>query len=158
MDYRSSAVVSLFVSMAIPVLLCGNCGAAVSDSEEPGSDYYQLLGDSPLLGVGELFTIDSVKCLLSPDFSISISISLTAMDDAIPSSRWRCLPYSLWHQSRTGLWGAGIVDWPVRCGEPMKLPLIGLNIFRSRHSKRRFRPANDSDPWQIIFGSSTMIC
>ena len=36
--------------------------------------------------------------------------------------------------------------------------LIGLTIFRARRGKKRFKPTNDSDPWQIIFGNSSMIC
>ena len=122
MGYRSSAVISLCVSMVISVLLCGSCIAAVSDAGEPNS------------------------------------ISLTADDEAAPSSQWRHLPCSMRHQDSVGLLESEIVSGSARYGWPTRLPLIGLSIFRSRHSKRRFRPANDSDPWQIIFGCSSTIC
>ena len=34
---------------------------------------------------------------------------------------------------------------------------VSLNINRSRFSKRRFKPDNDCEIWQIIFGMSSMI-
>lgn len=34
---------------------------------------------------------------------------------------------------------------------------LSLNINRSRFSKRRFKPDNDCEIWQIIFGMSSMI-
>ncbi|MBN1127067.1 MAG: hypothetical protein JXA82_18845 [Sedimentisphaerales bacterium] len=38
------------------------------------------------------------------------------------------------------------------------LPLIGLTLFRSRNSKKQFRPISDSDEWQIIYKLSSMVC
>lgn len=120
------------VFVLVVLLMCGLAGASVEVHDEAG-EYYPTMSAGEIVSTNSLVKIGDAGEVVFPALADARGVDITVDSDEI----------------------VVLVD----AGRDSRAMLLGLNIFRSRTGgKKRIKPSNDSDPWQIIFKEAKMIC
>ncbi|MBN1816497.1 MAG: hypothetical protein JW828_04000 [Sedimentisphaerales bacterium] len=137
----TSRVIGLPCILVVGMLLAAGSAQAglFSDLNESQEPY-------PALKLGDLWTLGQTEKETSGDIR-------TSQDILDLSSEWGLLPVSAGVAGPLFGWIHGLTVHQKETSS-----LLGLMLFRSRNSKKQFRPVSDSDVWQIIYSRASMVC